>query len=62
LDVEIIARLLRDRKGQTFAAREALFYEIVLTRWHEIAGSKVRPLDLPLALFALLRIHLRYIR
>ncbi len=59
-DVEVIARLLARHAAS--GELESLIYELPLQRWHDVAGSKVRPLDFPAALLDLLRIHRRYRR
>jgi dolichyl-phosphate beta-glucosyltransferase len=60
-DVELIARLIRLRadSGRTPAARA--IYELPLDRWHDVAGSKVRPHDFVVALFEVLRIWRSYL-
>ena len=59
-DVEILARLIQSRRrgGRTPAA-EAV-YELPLERWHDVAGSKVRPVDFLVAFFEIARIWYRY--
>jgi glycosyltransferase involved in cell wall biosynthesis len=61
-DVELIARLLREHRTLAAREREALIYELPLREWQDVAGSKVSPLDFPVALYDLVRIHLRYLR
>ena len=61
-DVELIARLLREHRTLAPREREALIYELPLREWHDVAGSKVSPLDFPTALVDLARIHRRYLR
>ncbi len=61
LDVEILARLLALERGQrSFSISDAV-YELPLQQWHDVKGSKVKPLDLPKALLALRAIHRRYL-
>lgn len=56
-DVEIIARLVRNR-GRDAAARA--IYELPITTWHDVQGSKVRSTDFGRALGDLWRIHRAY--
>lgn len=56
-DVEIIARLVRQR-GREAAARA--IYELPITVWHDVKGSKVRSTDFFRALKDLGRIHRAY--
>jgi len=61
IDVEILARLLAlERQQEDFAVAEAV-HELPLRQWHDVNGSKVKPLDLPKALLALRGIHRRYL-
>ena len=56
-DVEIIARLVRLR-GRDAAARA--IYELPITAWHDVKGSKVRSTDFLRALKDLWKIHRAY--
>jgi dolichyl-phosphate beta-glucosyltransferase len=56
-DVEIIARLVRQR-GREDAARA--IYELPIMVWHDVKGSKVRSTDFFRALKDLARIHRAY--
>lgn len=56
-DVEIIARLVRQR-GRDAAARA--IYELPIMVWHDVKGSKVRSTDFFRALKDLVRIHRAY--
>ncbi len=56
-DVEIIARLVRQR-GRDAAARA--IYELPITVWHDVQGSKVRSTDFLRALKDLWRIRRAY--
>ena len=56
-DVEIIARLVQ-RIGRDAAARA--IYELPLTEWHDVKGSKVRGGDFLRALGDLWKIHRAY--
>lgn len=62
-DVEILARLIAAHGGRAGRARvrEAV-YELPLDRWHDVADSKVRPLDLVRGMRDLARIWRRYLR
>ena len=59
-DVELIARILLHDTGGDAATGERRVYEIPLDTWHDVAGGKVRPLDLPRSLLELRRIRKRY--
>jgi hypothetical protein len=41
-DVEILARLLQDRRLRTLSAVNEAFYELPLDEWHDVAGSKLK--------------------
>jgi dolichyl-phosphate beta-glucosyltransferase len=56
-NVEIIARLIRQR-GRDATART--IYELPITEWHDVKGSKVRSTDFFRALKDLARIRLAY--
>lgn len=56
-DVEIIARLVRQR-GRDAAARA--IYELPIRSWHDVKGSKVRSTDFVRALTDLWKIHRAY--
>ncbi len=58
-DVEIIARLVRQR-GRDAAAKA--IYELPIMVWHDVKGSKVRSTDFFRALKDLLKIHRAYNR
>jgi hypothetical protein len=59
-DVEILARLIRQRTAVGAPAGPAL-YEQPLRRWHHAPGSKVKPFDYLVAARDLWRIHRRYL-
>jgi glycosyltransferase involved in cell wall biosynthesis len=61
-DVEVIARLLRNKQRLSSQERMAQFYEMPLTTWEDVPGSKVRVMDFPRSILDLLRIHWRYFR
>jgi glycosyltransferase involved in cell wall biosynthesis len=56
-DVEIIARFVK-RWGRDVAARS--IYELPITRWHDVKGSKVKGRDFARALRDLWKIHRAY--
>jgi dolichyl-phosphate beta-glucosyltransferase len=58
-DVEIIARLVRQR-GRDAAAR--VMYELPIMEWHDVKGSKVKSTDFIRALKDLWKIHRAYNR
>src|SRR2546430_9128232 len=60
-DVEIIARLIRARRGTNRPPAEAVIYEYPLETWVDVAGSKIRGLDLVRAVGGLLRIYRHYL-
>jgi len=60
-DVEIIARLIQQRRGTTLPGAEEAICEIPLKQWHDVPGSKVRPRDFVIAGWELLRIQRRYL-
>ena len=60
-DVEIIARLIRSRKGTSLPQAEEVIYEMPLEEWRDVRGSKVTAADGLRALFELLRIWRRYL-
>ncbi len=61
-DVEILARLLRLRRGTDRPQPEDVIYEYPLEQWVDVAGSKVRPLHFFAAVAGLVRIRRRYFR
>jgi glycosyltransferase involved in cell wall biosynthesis len=60
-DIEIIARLIRARRGTEQPQPEDVIYELPLRAWHDIAGSKVKAGDFPKAIFETLRIRRKYL-
>ena len=62
LEIEIIARLSRLRRGDGGAAPIDVIYEQPLREWREIPGSKLSPWDFPRSLLELWRIRRRYMR
>ncbi len=61
-DVEIIARLIRQRRDSGLSSAESAIYELPLLRWHDVAGSKIRPSDYARALIEVLGVYRRYLR
>jgi glycosyltransferase involved in cell wall biosynthesis len=61
-DVEIIARLMRARRGTDLPRVENTIYEFPLHEWRDVAGSKVRARDFVKALFGLALIYWQYLR
>jgi dolichyl-phosphate beta-glucosyltransferase len=55
-DVEILARLIADRRGTDRPQIEETLYEFPLHEWRDVAGSKVGPIDFLKSLFGLLDI------
>ncbi len=60
-DVEILARL-RSMQQEDDLPLEQIIYEIPLRVWHDVRGSKIRPVDLLLVPRDLLRIYLLHLR
>jgi dolichyl-phosphate beta-glucosyltransferase len=61
-DVEIIARLIRARRGTAMCQAEEAIYEFPLYEWRDVPGSKVKPKDFVLAFVELWTIWRRYLR
>ncbi len=61
-DVEIIARLVKNRRGKKLPQPQEVVYEMPLTEWRDIRGSKVKPYDFVKAIIELARIYNHYIR
>jgi len=59
-DVEILARLIRARRGSALAPALEAVYELPLESWQDVAGSKVRAIDFFVAFFEIARIWSRY--
>ena len=60
-DVELIARRIRHGHANQWPDIHGVLYELPLDEWTGVAGSKVRPLDLPRALLGLWRIRRHYL-
>jgi glycosyltransferase involved in cell wall biosynthesis len=61
-DVEILARMLRERADSSSLPAEEVIREVPLWTWRDVAGSKVRPFDFFKSLFELWAIWRRYMR
>jgi glycosyltransferase involved in cell wall biosynthesis len=61
-DVELIARLIRSRRGTSLPAVSRAIYELPLVEWRDVAGSKLKPRDFCRAGFELLRIYRCFLR
>jgi dolichyl-phosphate beta-glucosyltransferase len=61
-DVEIIARMIRARRGQDLKQAEDIIYEFPLRQWKDVKGSKIRSSDFLRAAFELLWIRNCYFR
>ena len=61
-DVEIIARLIRDRKGTSLPQVEDIIYENPLQEWRDVEGSKISAGAFLKATFEIVRIYRTYLR
>ncbi|MHC4219014.1 MAG: glycosyltransferase [Planctomycetota bacterium] len=61
-DVEILARLVRSRRGTDRPPVNAIVYEHPLMVWHDVKGSKVRLRTFVTVAVDLVRIWLKYMR
>src|SRR5574338_423101 len=59
-DVELLARLVRDREARGVPPAAGAIYEYPLPVWRDVPGSKLRPLDYVRSLRELWQIHRRY--
>lgn len=59
-DVELLARLVCRASGGSPDRVEDRIYELPLTEWHDVTGSKLRPRDFVKAFVDLVRIGWRY--
>ena len=59
-DVEILARLIKARRGKDLQQPEEVIYEIPLFEWRDVPGSKLRYGDFIRASWELARIYARY--
>jgi dolichyl-phosphate beta-glucosyltransferase len=60
-DVEMIARLIKLRKGDLTSVRRSI-YEYPLMAWRDVAGSKVKPTDFVRAIVEVFAIWRKYLR
>jgi len=61
-DVEIIARRLTARRGSDGPPVRDVIYELPLTAWHDVHGSKIRLRDFVVVVGDFLRIYRAYLR
>ena len=61
-DVEIIARLIQACRRNDLRPPKDRIYEFPLQTWHDVAGSKVKPVDFFSSFFDLARIYWKYLR
>ena len=59
-DVEIIARLIEGNKKKKLRQVEDIAYEIPISHWHEVDGTKIRYYDFITTVLNLFRIYRRY--
>ena len=60
-DVELIARIVRDRKDHDKGPVERVLRELPLRQWRDVEGSKLKGRDFFNAIFDLLSIYRRYL-
>jgi dolichyl-phosphate beta-glucosyltransferase len=61
-DVELIARMIQQRRGSTLRDPAEAIYEVPLDQWVDVPGSKVRPGDFLVAIWEIAKIRRRYLR
>jgi dolichyl-phosphate beta-glucosyltransferase len=61
-DIEIVARLIRARRGTAMPQADQVIYEFPLHEWRDIPGSKVTPRDFALGFLELWTIWRCYLR
>ena len=61
-DVEVIARLIRQRRDTAMSSAEFSIYELPLRQWHDVAGSKIMIFDYARAFVQVLRVWSRHLR
>jgi glycosyltransferase involved in cell wall biosynthesis len=62
MDVEIIARLIQIRRGTDLPPAEAVIYEVPLSEWRDVRGSKLKYSDFLKAMFEMVSIRRRYVK
>jgi hypothetical protein len=60
--VEILARLIRARRGTQLPQPEQMIYEFPLVEWRDVPGSKLGYRDFMRAAWELAEIYHRYLR
>jgi glycosyltransferase involved in cell wall biosynthesis len=60
-DVEILARLVRQRHLARLSGAGSVLFEYPVPRWSEVGGSKIKPVDFFRAPLELLAIYRRYL-
>jgi dolichyl-phosphate beta-glucosyltransferase len=61
-DVEILGRLIHARRGKQLPPADQVIYEIPLTEWRDVPGSKLRFNDFVRAVWELASIYNKYFR
>lgn len=61
-DVELIARMIRQRRGTALPGAESVIYEFPLLEWRDVPGSKLKARDFARAALDLARIYRVYLR
>ncbi len=61
-DVEILARLIANRRASGLDTAPEIIYELPLTEWRDVPGSKVKPRDFARATLELAWIFWKYLR
>ena len=61
-DSEIIARVIQERKGKDDPTAQDLIWEVPLSSWDEVAGSKVTYKYIVISALDLARMYVKYIR
>jgi dolichyl-phosphate beta-glucosyltransferase len=61
-DVEILARLIRDRRDRGCSEAASVLFELPLNQWHDVAGSTVPASAFLHGLIQVVGIHFRYLR
>jgi len=61
-DVEIVARLIAQRRGRDLCGADRAIYELPLDDWIDVAGSKLRLFDFVRSIWEMGTIHRRYMK